>query len=94
MSIPIAAGRAVPTAPPIIRSKAASAGTVRDAMRPNPLVGEGTTTPTIRPRGPAGSALTTGSPTIAVNPVIRTTMSIRMTAAAMTADAVTVTTKR
>ena len=91
MSIPIAAGRAVPTAPPIIRSKAASAGTVRDAMRPNPLMGEGTT---IRPRGPAGSALTTGSPTIAVNPVIRTTMSIRMTAAAMTADAVTVTTKR
>ena len=88
MSIPIAAGRAVPTAPPIIRSKAASAGTVRDAMRPNPLMGEGTTTPTIRPR------LTTGSPTIAVNPVIRTTMSIRMTAAAMTADAVTVTTKR
>ena len=63
-------------------------------MRPNPLMGEGTTTPTIRQRGPAGSALNPGSPTIAVNPVIRTTMSIRMTAAAMTADAVTVTTKR
>ena len=109
MSMPIAAGRAAPAAPPIIRSKAANAGAMRDTTRPNPLMGEETTTPTTRPRGRKDSALTTSirttaaNPVIrmsmsirttAVNPVIRMSMSIRTTAAAMAAAAVTVTTKR